>query len=130
MSDLLKSGAVLFGKDLLRLASFYESVTGLVATHRELEVVVLESSCQQLVLHALPARIARTIAIASPPKLRTESAVKLVFAVSSLAHARASAALLGGGLKPASKEFEARGFRACDGHDPEGNVVQFRENVV
>jgi hypothetical protein len=26
--------------------------------------------------------------------------------------------------------FEARGFRACDGHDPEGNVVQFREVAV
>jgi hypothetical protein len=27
------------------------------------------------------------------------------------------------------KEFEARGFRACDGYDPEGNVVQLREDV-
>ena len=130
MSDLPKSGAVLFGKDLARLASFYERVAGLTATHREVGVVVLESPYLQLIIHALPARIARTIEVSSPPKLRTETAIKLVFAVSSLAEARASAALLGGKLNPASKQFQARGFRACDGHDPEGNVVQFRENVA
>ena len=129
MSDLPKSGAVLFCRDLPRLAAFYERVAGLAAIHREPEVIVLESLCQQLVLHALPARIARTIEIVSPPVLRTETAVKLVFAVSSLAEARAAAALLGGQVNAANKGFEARGFRACDGHDPEGNVVQFRESV-
>jgi hypothetical protein len=33
----------------------------------------------------------------------------------------------GGELNPPDKEFAARGFRACDGHDPEGNVLQLRE---
>ena len=45
----------------------------------------------------------------------------------SLAEARARAPALGGRLAPAGKEWAARGFRACDGVDPEGNVVQFRE---
>jgi catechol 2,3-dioxygenase-like lactoylglutathione lyase family enzyme len=26
--------------------------------------------------------------------------------------------------------WESRVFRACDGHDPEGNVIQFQENLI
>jgi predicted enzyme related to lactoylglutathione lyase len=127
MPSLPKSGAVLFAKDLPRLASFYESVAGLSITISESDVIVLESSTMQLVLHGIPARIARTITIASPPTLRSDTAVKLVFAVASLAQARADAVRFGGALNATKKEFEARGIRACDGHDPEGNVIQFRE---
>ena len=36
---------------------------------------------------------------------------------------------LGGRVKPVHDEWEARGFRACDGHDPEGNVIQVREST-
>lgn len=81
------------------------------------------------VVHAIPKRVADTITIASPPKLRDERAVKLFFPVASLADARDKAPALGGGLSPTKKEWEARGFRACDGYDPEGNVVQFREDA-
>jgi predicted enzyme related to lactoylglutathione lyase len=130
MLDLPKPGAVLFAKDLPRLAKFYEGVAGLSVAHSEPEVIVLESSHQQLVLHCIPPRVAQTIEISSPPKLRTDTAVKLVFAVASICEARANAAAFGGGVNPKKKEFEARGFRACDGYDPEGNVIQFREHVL
>lgn len=43
---------------------------------------------------------------------------------------RVTAASLGGHIKPAAAEWSARGFRACDGHDPEGNVLQVRETAV
>ncbi len=127
MSTLPKSGAVIFAKDLPRVASFYAGVAGFSIISSERELIVLESPHQQLVLHALPARIARTIEISAPPKRRADRAVKLVFAVASLAEVRVHAPALGGELNPQDKEFEARGFRACDGHDPEGNVIQFRE---
>jgi catechol-2,3-dioxygenase len=130
MSTLPKSGAVIFAKDLPRLASFYAGVAGLSVVLSARELIVLESPHQQLVLHALPARIAQSLQISAPPKRRTDTAVKLVFAVASLAEARAHAAALGGELNPKDKEFEARGFRACDGHDPEGNVIQFRESAL
>jgi predicted enzyme related to lactoylglutathione lyase len=129
MSNLPKSGAVLFAKDLPRVAKFYEGVAGLSVVHSEAEVIVLESPGQQLVLHGLPARVALAIQIGSPPKLRTDTAVKLVFAVASIAQARADAVAFGGEVNAQKKEFAARGFRACDGHDPEGNVIQFRENA-
>ncbi len=123
---LPKPGAVLFGKDLPRLARFYEGTAGLVVTLEERALIVLESPLQQLVLHGIPPRIARNIEIAVPPKLRTDTAVKLVFPVASIDDARAKAVALGGAVGPKNKEFDVRGVRACDGHDPEGNVIQFR----
>jgi hypothetical protein len=61
------------------------------------------------------------------PALREDSYWKLALPVASIAAARTIASLLGGGLKSPEQEWEARGFRACDGYDPEGNVIQVRE---
>ncbi len=88
---------------------------------------MLDASGHQLMVHPIPPRIARTIAITEPPKRRISAVVKMVFAVKSIANVRARAPALGGALQPPEKMFEARGFRACDGHDPEGNIIQFRE---
>jgi predicted enzyme related to lactoylglutathione lyase len=124
-----KPGAVLFAKDVSRVAKFYERLVPMTAVHAEAELIVLESASFQLIVHGIPTRIAKSIPISVPPKLRSGVAVKLVFPVKSLAAARTRAKALGGELNPKRKEFEARGFVACDGHDPEGNVVQFRENA-
>ena len=39
------------------------------------------------------------------------------------------AARFGGELDPPKHEWEYRGYRVCDGLDPEGNIVQFREQM-
>jgi predicted enzyme related to lactoylglutathione lyase len=124
--SLPKPGAVLFAKDVAGLAAFYEQVVGLICTHEDASVRVLESELQQLVIHRIPAAIAGIIRITVPPQLREDTAVKLVFAVDSLERARAAAAACGGALQPPERSFEVHGFRACDGYDPEGNVLQFR----
>jgi predicted enzyme related to lactoylglutathione lyase len=61
--------------------------------------------------------------------VRHDSYLKVCLPVASLAEARARAEALGGRLYPAQQEWQARGFRACDGHDPEGNVFQLRESA-
>ena len=126
MSMSPKPGAVLFAKDMHRIARFYEKVLGLAVAHVGSDIVVLESAQSQLIVHAIPERIAASITISEPPRIREASSLKLVFPVASIDHARDEASAAGGGLKPKSREFEARGFRACDGHDPEGNVFQVR----
>jgi len=130
MPNRLMSGAVLFAKDVARVAKFYEQILPMVVVHTERGLVVLESATFQLVVHGIPAHIAKSIKITSPPARRADVSTKMFFAVASIAEARAKAGALGGGLNPKKSEFEARGFRACDGHDPEGNVVQFRENAL
>jgi len=129
MPDPQKAGAVLFAKDIARVAKFYAGVVPMTIRLEKSDLIVLESAQSQLVVHPVPPEVARSVEITVPPKRRTNVPTKLIFPVASLAEARAKAPAFGGELNPPEKEFEARGFRACDGHDPEGNVVQFRENA-
>lgn len=121
------AGLVIFAKDIRRVAAFYEAVAGLAVAESQKDHVVLRSATLELVVHGIPARIARQIEISTPPAPREDSALKPFFPVASLAQAREQAAALGGGLLASGREWEARGFRACDGFDPEGNVLQCRE---
>jgi predicted enzyme related to lactoylglutathione lyase len=124
------SGAVVFAKDIQRLAAFYEGLCGLAVVHAEGDHIVLESGAVQIVVHAIPQRIARAITLTQPPVVREETPIKLFFAVPDLAQARLRAVALGGRIAPAAREWQARGCRACDGHDPEGNVIQLRQRLA
>jgi len=126
MAETIKPGAVIFAKHVVRLVRFYETLVPMAIIGTDHGAVFLETDALQLVIHPIPKAIAAQIEIAEPPEPRADSAVKLVFAVDSLARVREQAAELGGGMNDTSTEFVARGFRACDGHDPEGNIVQFR----
>ncbi len=128
MSTPLKPGAVVFAKDVQRLARFYERVLSLAVVHAAADHVVLESAAQQIVIHGIPKRIAAGIQITTPPERREDTALKLFFAVDSIDAVRATAAALGGQVDPPARAWEARGFRAVDGHAPAGNVLQFRES--
>ena len=129
MVDRVKPGVVLFAKDLGAVAEFYEGLVTPMVVSAQRDHVILESDTFQLVVHAIPAEIAESIQIAAPPEPRTDAPIKPILAVVSLAEARAAAPALGGELRPPEAEWELGGSRVCDGVDPEGNVVQFRESV-
>lgn len=122
------AGAVVYAKDIAKVSAFYAGVTDLAVTHSAQDHIVLESTRLQLVVVAIPARLAATIHVTVPPRRREDTAIKLVLSVGSMAEARAAAALLGGQVDPPEREWAFQGSRVCDGHDPEGNVVQFRAN--
>lgn len=88
---------------------------------------VIESAEIQLVIHAIPPHIAVTIAIAAPPEPREEQAIKLFFTVPSLSGAETVAASLGGRLF--GDAYQGPGFKVRNGCDPEGNILQLRENT-
>jgi predicted enzyme related to lactoylglutathione lyase len=127
MSYEPRAGAVLYAKDVNSVAAFYSEVLGFEIAGRDEKHVVLESEAFQLVILRIPNRIAAKIQIAVPPVRRADSPVKLVFFVPSIAEVRASAEARGGVLNGAEKEWSFNGWKVCDGLDPEGNVVQFRE---
>ncbi|WP_157375749.1 VOC family protein [Alcanivorax hongdengensis] len=120
-------GAVIFASDPARLASFYADLLTLTTVYREADKVVLSGEGLAITVLALPPSVAQNLTFASPPRRRDRLPMKLILPVASLALARERAPLLGGGMDPASSEWQAGNFRACDGFDPEGNVVQFRE---
>jgi catechol 2,3-dioxygenase-like lactoylglutathione lyase family enzyme len=123
-----RTGAVLFAKNLDRVADFYSVVLGLTEANRDAEHIVLESPGFQLVVHTIPGDSAATVEVAVPPMRRTAAAFKPVFFVPSIASVRVVAEAHGGVMEPAVREWSFNGVRVCDGLDPEGNVIQFREN--
>lgn len=129
-SASITGGATVYAKDLPRVGRFYEEVCGFAPIQREADFLVLERGGLQLVIVEIPAHIARTFEIPTPAPRREDSALKLVFVVESIARARESAQMLGGVVDLAEREWEFRGMRVCDGHDPEGNVIQLREHAL
>jgi predicted enzyme related to lactoylglutathione lyase len=127
MPAAFHAGAVLYAKNVALVQGFYHAVLGLDVEHAETDHVVLASPAFQLVVLALKEPLASSIVIESPPQRRTDVPVKLAFEVASISAARAVAPTHGGELLPPEREWDFQGYRVCDGRDPEGNVVQFRQ---
>jgi len=133
MTETPHPGVVLFVSDLRRAARFFESVAGCRIGHASADYLTLDAAGLELVLHRIPAEVAGPEdgvghdSGGSAPAVREDASLKLCLVVASLGEARARAAEQGGGLRDASWEWDGDGYRACDGWDPEGNVVQFRE---
>jgi predicted enzyme related to lactoylglutathione lyase len=127
MAGPVRAGALVYAKDLARVSKFYEEVLQMRRVLDDADHHVLESPDLQLIVHAIPAHIAATIAIESPPEPREEAAIKLFFTVASFADASAVAASLGGMLY--EQEWAGPGFKVRNGCDPEGNILQLRERA-
>ena len=120
-----RAGLFVYAKDLERVSAFYQDIAGMIRLHETNELVVLESPDIQLLVHRIPAEIAATISIESPPKRREATALKFFFTVPSLAAARAVAARHGGEVF--DEHWFGPGFVVCNACDPEGNIFQVRE---
>jgi predicted enzyme related to lactoylglutathione lyase len=129
VSDKPKPSAVVFAKDVAKVATFYAELISMSIVHTDPDHIVLDSDAMQLVIHAIPVAVADSISITEPPEVREGMPIKLCLPVASIATARDKAAQLGGNVYLAQDEWQGRNFRACDGYDPEGNVVQFREGL-
>jgi predicted enzyme related to lactoylglutathione lyase len=124
-----KPSAVIFAKDVAVLAQFYREVAEMTEVNSDQDKVVLDEHGFQLVIHGIPEIIAESIAISTPPAVREETPIKICLPVMTIEAARSKAAKLGGQVAPKAQEWSARGFRACDAYDPEGNVFQVRESA-
>lgn len=128
MSGPARSGVLIYAKHLERVSSFYERVLGARVLTADAEHRVLQSADAQLIIHAIPPRIAGSITIAVPPEPREEQAIKPFFTVESLEEAERLVAESGGialgGVWPGP------GLRVRNVCDPEGNILHLRERVA
>jgi catechol-2,3-dioxygenase len=124
MASNIRPGVVIFTGNHKRLAKFYEAMTGLAVRFTDDQITVLGSDTFELVIHSLPGEPE----VSEPPAAREDCYIKPFFPVASLTEARERAAALRGLLRPRNEEWEARDFRACEATDPDGNVIQFRED--
>ena len=122
-----QQGMVLFAKNKRRVSAFYQATLGLKAVESETSHDLLRGSTYEVVVHAIPRKIAAGIEITNPPTARERAAIKPTFVVESLEQVRTAAERTGGVLKPAAEAWRFRGCLILDGLDPEGNQVQFKE---
>jgi hypothetical protein len=113
--------AVLFVKDLEKVAAFYIGALALTRLSGDKDHVVLESDGFELVVHQIPKQIADTIVIAQPPIRRVWGAIRLDFPVGSIAGSRKLARALGGEIDDAPPAWADSTANFFFGHDPEGN---------
>lgn len=117
-----KVSAVLFAKDLRKVADFYERALGMARTHSDGEHAVLDCHGFDLFVQQIPKHLADEIVIAQPTERRARAAIRLNFPVKSISQARTAARSLGGELDDAPPPWAGPNAQAFLGHDPEGNV--------
>ena len=120
-------GLVVYAKDKARVSAFYQRTLQLAVVESEPTHDLLQRAAVEVVVHAIPAAYAKGIHITQPPQPRADTAFKPTFAVADLNSLRAAVEATGGWLKAADKAWHFRGGTVLDGHDPEGNVVQFKQ---
>jgi predicted enzyme related to lactoylglutathione lyase len=120
---------VVFVADVARMSTFYRELASMRVIHEDEVHHVLEIGGFQLVIHGLAGEPKVQADKHGHIPVREDSYLKLCLSVESIAKARAIAAAHGGGIKSPKHEWAGRGFRACEGHDPEGNVIQVREKA-
>lgn len=125
----MKSGAVIYVKDLDRMQSFYQACLRMEVAERARGYCVLESESWTLSLVKVPQQIAATIVVSDPPARREEVPIKLAFRVDDIDVLRTRFAEFGGLLDSVTSQWEFRGGIHCDGVDPEGNVLQLVERI-
>jgi predicted enzyme related to lactoylglutathione lyase len=122
-----KPSVVIFVADVRKVTAFYRELAAMSVLVEDEGHTVMELDGFQLVIHKLAGE---PQAPEGEVRVRRDSYVKVCLPVESITVARALAAANGGAIKSPQHEWEARGFRACDGHDPEGNVIQVRESAT
>lgn len=115
--------AVLFAKSMPRVASFYREVLGARSLDRGDVYESLECQGFHLLVHQIPAALADSIEIRTPPVRREQTAVRLDFPVQDIDRARECAGRLGGQVDDSPPPWAAGSTRIYLGFDPEGNVI-------
>jgi predicted enzyme related to lactoylglutathione lyase len=123
----IQQSLVIFAKNKKRVSAFYRQTLGLVAAEQQASHDLLQGPGIELVIHTIPRKIAATITLTKPPRVRENTPLKPAFVVKDLEAVRTAAEATGGFLKPADAAWNIRGHTVLDGHDPEGNVVQFKQ---
>ena|SRR5687768_13249978 len=119
--------AVLFAKDLQRVAMFYSQALGMAVNTSDADHSVLNCHGFELVIHQIPQHIATNIVIEQPPKRRVSGAIRLDYPVRSVADSRRMARSLGGDIDERPPQWADATANFFFGYDCEGNQFGISE---
>lgn len=118
------SSLVVFARDVIGMAAFYEGVLALEPLKDDWGGVRLRGSNEEVLIHPVSSDIAATIDWANSREPRTQSSLKPAFDVASLGEALNAVRSKGGFVTEVT--FSIDGLTRHDVVDPEGNVIQLR----
>ena len=120
---------VIYARNLDRMTLFYERTLGIERLEQDVSFVVLGNAAFEIALVKMAGEL---VSEGEAPefRVRAETPLKGSYLVASLEQARIAAEASGGSLKPIASAWRWRGQLHLDGHDPEGNVVQFRVSAA
>ncbi|MCB1886378.1 MAG: hypothetical protein KDH20_02115 [Rhodocyclaceae bacterium] len=115
MKGPARYGAVVYARDVRRLADFYRQFFGMTVLRETPDLISLDKDGFNIVIHVPPVEMPEA----------GFSPVKLFLTVESLAQAREAVTRYGGSVMDG--EWCNPVFRLCNIVDPEGNPIQIRE---
>ena len=117
---------VIYAQDLARVAEFYKRTLSRPVVEQDAGFVVVGDTALEVAIVQMPEALVEANPLATPLRLREETPLKPSFLVDDLDRVMAVAATTGGETKSITAAWRWRGQLHLDGHDPEGNPVQFR----
>jgi predicted enzyme related to lactoylglutathione lyase len=115
--------AVLFAKDLRRMAAFYREVFRAPMLRGDADHELLDCFGFHLTVHQIPEAFSRSIEITTPPERRERTSLRLNFPVDDIHAARRDAERLGGQIDDRPPPWVDGDGSFFLGYDPEGNVI-------
>ena len=126
MSDPAPALVVIYVQDVVRVAAFYRDTLSRPIVSQEAGFAVVGDAALEVAVVRMHEALAVANPLETPPRVRAETPLKPSFLVDDLVRVAAAAAAAGGGTKPSDAAWRWRGQLHLDGHDPEGNPLQFR----
>jgi catechol 2,3-dioxygenase-like lactoylglutathione lyase family enzyme len=118
--------AVLFVKDLRKVATFYATALAMGVVASDEHHFVLNCEGFELIVHQIPKAIADTIVLEEPPARRVSGAIRLDYPVGNIEECRRAARALGGAIDEKPPDWADPGAKFFFGYDPEGNQFGVR----
>jgi hypothetical protein len=125
-SNIADTVIAIYSADFQRLAKFYEEALDLALVEVGEGYVCLGKNGIEVNILRMNGKPGKVFESGKSFTIREEAAIKCSFLVSSFEHVKNAISTYGGFLKNEDEAWEWRGARHLDGHDPEGNVVQYR----
>lgn len=125
-TNIAQTVIAIYSSNIENLVDYYKEALNLELIEKGDGYICLGRAEIEVNLLKMNGKPSRSIEVEKKFTIREETPIKCSFVVDSFEQVRQANLKYGGGLKNEEEAWRWRGAIHLDGHDPEGNVVQFR----